>query len=321
MASATQLPFKLPQDYFIDLARTFGVHAAPYVDPLEAAISAQLEKYLPDLVHHYRGFLVAVESPLASELPLMNPFHVLLIASGYLVAVFLGIQIMKNFDRFEVKTFSLLHNFCLVTISAYMCGGVLYEAYQANYGLFENLADHTIKGLPMAKMVWLFYFSKTMEFVDTMIMVVKKNNRQISFLHVYHHCSIFTIWWLVTFVAPNGEAYFSAALNSFIHVIMYGYYFLSALGFKQVAFIKFYITRSQMTQFCMMMIQASWDMYSMKVLGRPGYPFFVTALLWVYMWTMLGLFYNFYRKNAKLAKDAKMAKLAEAVKEKERKLQ
>ncbi|KAF9905063.1 hypothetical protein BX616_001106 [Lobosporangium transversale] len=160
----------------------------------------------------------------------------------------------------------------------------------------------------MAKMIWLFYFSKIMEFVDTIIMVLKKNNRQISFLHVYHHCSIFTIWWLVTLVAPNGEAYFSAALNSFIHVIMYGYYFLSALGFKQVSFIKFYITRSQMTQFCLMMIQASWDMYSMKVLGRPGYPFFITALLWVYMWTMLGLFYNFYRKNAKQAKQAKQAK-------------
>lgn len=116
-------------------------------------------------------------------------------------------------------------------------------------------------------------------------------------------------------------AYFSAALNSFIHVIMYGYYFLSALGFKQVAFIKFYITRSQMTQFCLMMVQASWDMYSMKVLGRPGYPFFITALLWFYMWTMLGLFYNFYRKNAKLAKDAKKAKLAEAAKEKNKKLQ
>ncbi|KAF9363858.1 hypothetical protein BGX34_003141 [Mortierella sp. NVP85] len=318
---ASELTFKLPQDYFIDLARSFGVLAAPYVDPLEEAVSAQLEKFFPQAVQQFRGFLVAVESPLASELPLMNPFHVFLIASAYLVVVFLGMQIMKNFEPFKVKTFSLLHNFILVSLSAYMCGGVLYEAYQANYGLFENLADHSAKGLPMAKMVWLFYFSKIMEFIDTMIMVFKKNNRQISFLHVYHHASIFTIWWLVTFVAPNGEAYFSAALNSFIHVIMYGYYFLSALGFKQVAFIKFYITRSQMTQFCLMMIQATWDMYSVKVLGRPGYPFFMSALLWFYMWTMLGLFYNFYRKNAKLAKDAKKAKLAEAAKEKNKKLQ
>ncbi|KAG0318092.1 hypothetical protein BGZ99_005892 [Dissophora globulifera] len=321
MASLSQLPFKLPQDYFIDLARTVGVYTAPYLDPVEAAIVDQLEKYAPTAVHHVRGFLAAVESPLARELPLMNPFHVLLISLGYLFTIFVGMRIMKNFNRFEVKTFSLLHNFVLVSISAYMCGGVLYEAYQAKYTLFENQADHSAAGLPMAKMIWLFYFSKTMEFIDTMIMIVKKNNRQVSFLHVYHHCSIFTIWWLVTFVAPTGEAYFSAALNSFIHVIMYGYYFLSALGFKQVSFIKFYITRSQMTQFCMMMIQSSWDMYSMKVLGRPGYPFFITALLFVYMWTMLGLFYNFYRKNAKLAKEAKKVKAAAAATEKAKKLQ
>ncbi|GJJ76580.1 hypothetical protein EMPS_08939 [Entomortierella parvispora] len=314
---AQYLPSKMPQDLFIDFARAFGVRAAPYVDPLEDALAAQMETYFPTLVHHYRGFMVAVESPLVAELPLMNPFHVLLIVLAYLITIFVGMQIMKNFERFEVKTFSLFHNFCLVSISAYMCGGILFEAYQSNYTLFENLADHTSKGFPMAKMIWLFYFSKIMEFVDTMIMVVKKNNRQISFLHVYHHSSIFAIWWLVTFIAPNGEAYFSAALNSFIHVIMYGYYFLSALGFKQVSFVKFYITRSQMTQFCMMSIQSSWDMYAMKVLGRPGYPFFITALLWFYMWTMLGLFYNFYRKNAKAAKAAKAA----AAQEKSKKLQ
>ncbi|KAF9586106.1 hypothetical protein BGW38_009641 [Lunasporangiospora selenospora] len=307
-----------PQDFFMDVARAVGVAAAPYIDPIEEAIVDQLEKHVPTVVHHVRGFLTAVESPLARELPLMNPFHVLVISLLYLAAIFVGIQIMKNLDRFEAKTFSLLHNFCLVSISAYMCGGVLYEAYKGNYGLFENLADHTAKGLPMAKMIWLFYFSKIMEFVDTMIMVVKKNNRQISFLHVYHHCSIFMIWWLVTFIAPNGEAYFSAALNSFIHVIMYGYYFLSALGFKQVAFVKFYITKSQMTQFCMMSIQSMWNMYAQKVLGRPGYPFFITAMLWFYMWTMLGLFYNFYRKNSQLAKAAKAAKAAE---DKNKKLQ
>ncbi|KAF9024688.1 hypothetical protein BGZ52_010469 [Haplosporangium bisporale] len=295
-----------PQDFFIDFARTVGVHAAPYVDPLENAIVSQLENVAPTAVHHVRDFLVTFESPLARELPLMNPFHVLLIASAYLVAVFLGVQIMKNFERFEIKTFSLIHNFVLVLISAYMCGGILYQAYQANYGLYGNMIDHSVKGLPMAKMIWLFYFSKIMEFVDTMIMVLKKNNRQISFLHVYHHCSILTVTWVCTLISPNGEAYFSSAVNSFIHVIMYGYYFLSALGFKQVSFIKFYITRSQMIQFCMVMIQSSWNMYSIKVLGRPG-PFFLAVLMWVYMWTMLGLFLNFYRKNTKLVKQAKAA--------------
>lgn len=144
------LPSKTPQDLFIDLARAIGIQAAPYVDPLEAAFSAQMEKLFPTAVHHFRGFLVAIESPLAAELPLMNPFHVALIAISYLIVVFVGMQIMKNFDRFEVKTFSLLHNFCLVSISAYMCGGVLFEAWRANYGLFENVADHTSTGLPVS---------------------------------------------------------------------------------------------------------------------------------------------------------------------------
>ena len=36
-------------------------------------------------------------------------------------------------------------------------------------------------------------------------MVLKKNDRQISFLHIYHHTTIFAIWWLVTYMAPGGE--------------------------------------------------------------------------------------------------------------------
>lgn len=100
-----------------------------------------------------------------------------------------------------------------------------------------------------------FYFSKLPEFVDTFIMLLKRNYHQVSFLHVYHHSSIFLIWWLVTFLAPTGEAWYSAMLNSFIHVIMYGYYFAAAIGFRGVDFVKRYITMMQMTQFVTMMIQ------------------------------------------------------------------
>lgn len=37
-------------------------------------------------------------------------------------------------------------------------------------------------------------------------MILKKNYRQVSFLHVYHHLSIFPIWWLVTLMAPGGDS-------------------------------------------------------------------------------------------------------------------
>lgn len=127
-------------------------------------------------------------------------------------------------------------------------------------------------------------------------MVLKKNFRQISFLHVYHHASIFFIWWLVTFMAPTGEAYFSAFLNSFIHVVMYGYYLCSSLGITWISFIKHYITMMQMTQFCLMMVQSVYDIYYEKYVRAPStksYPLELSVLLFVYMWTMLGLFANF----------------------------
>ena len=43
------------------------------------------------------------------------------------------------------------------------------------------------------------------EFMDTAIMVLRKKNSQISFLHVYHHASTFApCWWAAVNFAPGG---------------------------------------------------------------------------------------------------------------------
>jgi elongation of very long chain fatty acids protein 4 len=56
---------------------------------------------------------------------------------------------------------------------------------------------------------------------------------QVSFLHVYHHSSIGLVWWLVARSEPGGDAYWSACLNSLVHVIMYAYYCCTALKARQ----------------------------------------------------------------------------------------
>ena len=59
------------------------------------------------------------------------------------------------------------------------------------------------------------------EFMDTAIMVLRKNERQLSFLHVYHHAStFFPCWWSAINFAPGGDVYFICALNSSVHVLM-----------------------------------------------------------------------------------------------------
>jgi len=112
------------------------------------------------------------------------------------------------------------------------------------------------------------------------------------------------VWWIVFYYGPGGEAYFSAALNSFVHVIMYGYYLWATFARKlkdgerptilHPGFYRPYITRLQMIQFVLDFAQASYGIY----LGKQGttYPQGLFWMLWVYMITMLALFGNFYNK-------------------------
>ncbi|CAG8455687.1 10678_t:CDS:2 [Ambispora gerdemannii] len=302
--------FTPPVDHYITAGQIIGYLTEPLVNPLENILVSTLTVLFPSTSQYVKNFLAENESPFSKRLPLMNPFHVLLITLSYLSVVFVGKRIMENRTKFDTRTLSTIHNSFLVWLSAYMCYGVLSEAWNQGYGLFGNPEDKSENGWQMAKYIWLFYVSKIAEFTDTFIMVLKKNNHQITFLHVYHHCSIFVIWWLVTFIAPNGEAYFSAALNSAVHVVMYGYYLSTTLSVP-IRFIKRYITLFQMTQFTLMMIQATYDMVLFKVLtpdAKQKYPFVLTALLWVYMWTMLGLFMNFFIADRKREREARAAK-------------
>jgi elongation of very long chain fatty acids protein 4 len=200
---------------------------------------------------------------------------------------------------------------------------ILRHAYASNFKLFGNGVDSSTTGpaYGLARALWIFYVSKVAEFFDTFLMAAKRNFHQITFLHVYHHASIFMIWWVIVYFAPGGEAYFSAALNSFIHVLMYGYYLWSTFSSSkkataavdgkkprvnpcQPAYWRPYITRMQLTQFCCMLFQATYDL----LIPNP-YPRFAIWILFIYMFTMLGLFGNFYvQAYIKSGKDREKAK-------------
>lgn len=53
--------------------------------------------------------------------------------------------------------------------------------------------------------LWWYYFSKLIEFMDTFFFILRKNNHQITFLHIYHHASMLNIWWFVMNWVPCGH--------------------------------------------------------------------------------------------------------------------
>jgi GNS1/SUR4 family len=113
----------------------WNTHVMPSVDKLEAVVRAAAPQ---DLVASYDLWLKENQHPLAKELPLMNPFHVFLIVLAYFASVFIGKAIMSNFNKFELKTFSKLHNLFLIILSAYMCIGAIRGAIENNFALWGN---------------------------------------------------------------------------------------------------------------------------------------------------------------------------------------
>ena len=63
--------------------------------------------------------------------------------------------------------------------------------------------------LQLAKVSWLFMASKVFDMGDTVFMLVKGDQRRLSFLHVFHHGSIFYSWWLCVLFAPGGTSQWS----------------------------------------------------------------------------------------------------------------
>lgn len=216
----------------------------------------------------------------------------------YLVTVFLWYgRLTRSSDKkirepTWLRRFIICHNAFLIFLSLYMCLGCVAQAYQNGYTLWGN--EFKATETQLALYIYIFYVSKIYEFVDTYIMLLKNNLRQVSFLHIYHHSTISFIWWIIARRAPGGDAYFSAALNSWVHVCMYTYYLLSTLIGKEDPKRSNYLwwgrhlTQMQMLQFFFNVLQA------LYCASFSTYPKFLSKILLVYMMSLLGLFGHFY---------------------------
>jgi len=91
---------------------------------------------------------------------------------------------------------------------------------------------------------WAFYYSKFVEFLDTVWLVLK--GKPASFLQKLHHSG--APWDLYfQLVLQHEGVWIFVSFNSFIHTFMYAYYAITAVGIKCPA--KSLITMMQISQF------------------------------------------------------------------------
>ncbi|XP_053466941.1 elongation of very long chain fatty acids protein 2 isoform X2 [Ictalurus furcatus] len=222
----------------------------------------------------------------------------------YLLIVYLGPKYMKNKTAYSLKNVLLLYNFGVTMLSFYMLVELISATWSADYKLkCQGLFDAGEGDIRVAKVLWWYYFSKLIEFLDTIFFILRKKNNQITFLHVYHHASMFNIWWCVLNWIPCGQSFFGPTLNSFIHVLMYSYYSLSTIpSMHNYLWWKRYLTQAQLIQFILTIT------HTLSAVVFPcGFPLGCLFFQSSYMVTLVILFINFYMQTyrKKTARDDK----------------
>ncbi|MBN3291198.1 ELOV7 protein, partial [Polypterus senegalus] len=213
-----------------------------------------------------------------------SPLPQTLIIGTYIYFVTsLGPKLMENRKPFDLRRVMIFYNFSIVIFSVYMS----YE---------------------MAWTCWLYYFSKFIELLDTVSIMLKNHTFQISFLHVYHHSIMPYTWWFGVRFAPGGLGTFHALVNCVVHVIMYTYYGVSAMGptYQKYLWWKKYLTTIQLVQFVTVTIHIG-QFFFMKDCPYQ-YPVFL-YIICLYGCSFLVLFLNFwyhaYTKGNRLPKTLK----------------
>ena len=73
---------------------------------------------------------------------------------------------------------------------------------------------------------YLYYINKFVEFADTFFFIARKKFRNVNKLQLIHHGIMPIYGFMIARWLPGGHETFGGMFNCFVHVIMYGYYFL-----------------------------------------------------------------------------------------------
>ncbi|XP_071750871.1 elongation of very long chain fatty acids protein 7a isoform X2 [Centroberyx gerrardi] len=181
------------------------------------------------------------------------------------------------------------------------------SGWGTGYSFHCDLVDYTEspQAVRMAATCWLYYFSKFIEMLDTIFFVLRKRNSQVTFLHVYHHSIMPFTWWFGVRFAAGGLGTFHALLNCVVHVIMYTYYGLTALGpnYQKYLWWKKYLTTIQLIQFVMVTSHISQYFFIKDCAYQfPIFVYIIGLYGLIFLFLFLNFWYHAYTKGKRLPK-------------------
>ncbi|KAG8175991.1 hypothetical protein JTE90_018057 [Oedothorax gibbosus] len=253
-------------------------------------------KWILNMYQNYEWTLTFADKRVADWPLMQSPIPTAALILFYLTTVHYGPKIMNSRKPFQLRWVLVFYNLFMTILNLYIAVELLICALQRSYNWSCQLVDHSnnLYEVRIAKALWWYYFSKLLEFCDTFFFILRKKNNQLTFLHIYHHSTMFGLWWIGVKWVPGGSSLPGAMANSFVHVLMYLYYTLSAIGpaIQPYLWWKKYLTIIQLIQFAsavMMGIQA--------IVLDCQFTRWMQYALVAYSFSFMVLFGNFYANS------------------------
>ena len=179
------------------------------------------------------------------------PTLALCLTYGFVVKV-AGPAFMQHREPLNIRWLMITYNLLMVLLSTWLFYNLGHYGWFNKYDYRCQPVDYSSsrEAIGMAETAWYYYMTKFVEFADTFFFLARKKLDHISSLHVIHHGLMpMSVWWGMKY-APGGHSSFFGFINSFVHIPMYLYYGLSAIGphMSKYLFWKKYMTSLQMVR-------------------------------------------------------------------------
>ncbi|XP_070502491.1 very long chain fatty acid elongase 7-like [Chironomus tepperi] len=243
-----------------------------------------------------------------------SPTPMLIIFAIYLSSVIIGSKIMKNRKPLKLQTLIRVYNLLQIV-------GCTYFSYIAHFKFGYNSLKSTWRCetndmyldtpddiVQVFSLSWMFFWLRLIELIETIFFILRKKQKQVSVLHVYHHISTLVFLYLGSRYSAEVMDIYCVVINNDVHILMYIYYFLSSYKALQTWLLKLkpVLTTIQIIQLILILGQCVAEEFcGTSHLFRIGM-FQITVLLMFF-----GNFYyqNYMKKKARLSDGWKDGKI------------
>ncbi|XP_070442336.1 very long chain fatty acid elongase 5 isoform X5 [Equus przewalskii] len=166
-----------------------------------------MENFDASLSPYFRALLGPRDTRVKGWFLLDNYIPTFICTAIYLLVVWLGPKYMRTRQPFSCRGILVVYNLGLTLLSLFMFYELVTGVWENNYNFFcQGTRSAGEADMKIVEVLWWYYFSKLIEFMDTFFFILRKNNHQITVLHVYHHATMLNIWWFVMNWVPCGHS-------------------------------------------------------------------------------------------------------------------